>query len=66
MKTQQYSDSCRVGSELDVDVELHQEKKSAGYNNRLGYNSIADRAGADNSDKQGTDDSGREDLEINI
>ena len=48
MKTQQHSDSCRVGSELEVDVEIQQEKKSAEYNNRLGYSSIADKAVADN------------------
>ena len=63
---QQHSDSCRVGSELNVDVELHQEKKRAEYNNRLGYSSIADRAGTDTSDKQGTDDLNEEDLEIEV
>ena len=50
MKTQQ----CRVGSELDVGMEL-KLRKSTVYN-ELRYNSSTDRASTGNSDKEDTDD----------
>lgn len=43
MKTHHHSDSRRVGSELDVDVKLDQEKMSAVYNKIPGYDSSVDK-----------------------
>ena len=43
MTMHHHSDSRRVGSELDIDVELDQEKMSAAYNKKLGYDSSADK-----------------------
>lgn len=47
-------------------MELDQEKKSAAYNERLGYNSSTDKADTDNLNKKGTDNSDRKDLDIDI
>ena len=43
MKTHHHSDSRRVDSELDVDIEFDQEKMSAVYNKRPGYDSSVDK-----------------------